>query len=147
MLVDFYGLSLDTPCVVVHLWSPWRASALEHKLFEAVAALPNTTRERDADESRLLIEDPRTWRQALNALARVLKGWQEDAEQGRESRGWRWLLEGDTDEHGYDHAGEVACLWGYLRVALDRGNLEEGDKGEDIDLNGFGLQFLSNREK
>jgi len=30
------GLIFETPCVVVHLYSPWRASALENKLFENI---------------------------------------------------------------------------------------------------------------
>src|SRR5436190_1080146 len=38
MRVDFYGLTFETPCVTFYLWSPWRSSALEHKLFEAVRA-------------------------------------------------------------------------------------------------------------
>ena len=45
-------------------------------------------------------------------MCRVLKGWQEEADPGREKRTWRWLLEGDTDDSGYDHAGEPACLVG-----------------------------------
>ena len=44
----------------------------------------------------------------------------------------------DADSDGYDHAGEPTTLWGYLRVGLDRGGPGEDDKGEDIDLNGFG---------
>jgi hypothetical protein len=77
----------------------------------------------------------------LQTLARVLKGWQEEAEPGGERRTWRWLLEGDTDAYGYDHTGEPACLWGFLRVSVDRGGPGEPDKGEDIDLEGFGLRI------
>src|SRR5581483_4566762 len=36
MQVDFYGLAFETPQVTVHLWSPWRAAELEHRLFNAV---------------------------------------------------------------------------------------------------------------
>ncbi len=50
-------------------------------------------------------------------------------------------LRGDTDEHGYDHANEIACLWIYLRVGLDRGELDEDDPSEWIDLQSFGLRF------
>ena len=37
-------------------------------------------------------------------------------------RSYRWLIEGDTDEHGYDHTGDVACIWIYLRAGLERGD-------------------------
>lgn len=142
MRVDLYGLTFETPQVTFHLWSPWRASALEHRLFGAVRELPGARFDQDnPDEVRIEVSDTKTWKAALNAVVRVLKGWQEEAEQGRERRAWRWLLEGDTDDSGYDHAGEVAGLWAFLRLGVDRGNVEEGEKGEDIDLNGFGLRI------
>jgi hypothetical protein len=72
----------------------------------------------------------------------VLKGWQEEADPGGERRTWRWLLEGDTDADGYDHTGEPLAIWGFLRVALERGGPSEDDKGEDIDLSGFGVRIL-----
>src|SRR5947209_13201746 len=141
MHVELYGLTFETPRVTCYLWSPWRASALEHRLFDAVRQLPGITQEQDtADEIRADMTETKAWKAALNAVVRILKGWQEEADQGRERRGWRWLLEGDTDAHGYDHAGEPAALWAFLRLSIDRGNLEEGDKAEDIDLNGFGLR-------
>ena len=55
--------------------------------------------------------------------------------------GRQLTLEGDTDDNGYDHAGERASLWAFLRLGLDRGNVEEGEKGEDIDMNGFGFRI------
>ena len=141
MQVDLYGLTFETPRVTFYLWSPWRASALEHRLYGVVSQLPGVTLEHEADEERAHAADVKIWKPALIGLVRVLKGWQEEADQGRERRGWRWLLEGDTDDHGYDHAGEPAGLWAFLRLSLDRGNLDDGDKGEDIDLNGFGLRI------
>ena len=141
MRVDFYGLSFDTPRITCYLWSPWRASALEHRLFEGVRQLSGVEIEQDAEEIRAHIADAKSWKAALHAVVRVLKGWQEEADQGRERRGWRWLMEGDADDNGYDHTGEPASLWAFLRLSLDRGNLEEGDKSEDIDLNGFGLRI------
>ncbi len=33
MRIDFYGLVFETPRVTFYLWSPWRAAALEHRLF------------------------------------------------------------------------------------------------------------------
>ena len=141
MKVDFYGLVLETPRVTCYLWSPWRAAALEHRLFEVVRQLPATSVEQDADELRLHISDAKTWCNAIISLRRVLKGWQEEGDTGRERRGWRWLFEGDTDDTGYDHNGERQSLWAFLRLSLDRGGLEEGDKGEDVDLDGFGIRF------
>ena len=141
MRVEFHGLVFETPKVTCYLWSPWRATALEHRLFNEVRQLPGIEPEQEPDEVRAHITDPKTWKQALNVVARVLKGWQEEAaDAGRERRGWRWLIEADADPNGYDHAGDPLSLWIFLRVALDRGNPEEGDRGEDIDLNGFGLR-------
>jgi hypothetical protein len=141
MRVEFYGLVFETPRVTFYLWSPWRAAALEHRLFDALRTLPRTTVEEGPDELRLQVEDPKTARAALQAVARVLKGWQEDADPGSERRSWRWLLEGDTDADGYDHTGEQVSLWAFLRVGLERGGPGEPDKGEDVDLEGFGMQI------
>jgi hypothetical protein len=142
MQVDFYGIKLESKHVTFYLWTPWRASALEHRLFDAVRSLPGVELEQEPDQLRANIANPKAWRQALNAISRVLMGWQEEtADDHRERRGWRWLLEGDTDAHGYDHAGEPVSLWAYLRLAIDRGSPEEADKGEDIDLHGFGIRF------
>ena len=141
MRIEFFGLAFDTPAVTFYLWSPWRASALEHRLFEAIQNLPGTEPGQEADERHLHVTNPRTWRSSLQAVSRVLKGWQEDADPGSERRAWRWLLEADTDAHGYDHTGEPAALWGFLRLGLDRGGPGEPDKGEDVELEGFGLQI------
>ncbi len=142
MQVDFYGLRFETALVTGYLWTPWRASALEHRLFEAVRAIPGVALEQEPDQLRAQIDNPRAWRHALTAISRVLMGWQEEAaDDHRERRAWRWLLEGDTDAHGYDHAGEPVCLWAYLRLAIDRGSPDEGEKAEDIDLHGFGVRF------
>jgi hypothetical protein len=142
MLVDFYGLKLEAAQVTCYLWTPWRASALEHRLFDAVRNVPGIALEQEPDQVRAQIDNPKVWRLALTATSRVLMGWQEEAaEDHRERRAWRWLLEGDTDAHGYDHAGEPLSLWAYLRLAIDRGSPDDGDKGEDIDLHGFGVRF------
>jgi hypothetical protein len=145
MRFEFYGLVFEAPKVTFYLWSPWRSSALEHRLFEAIRALPRVVPEEAPDELRLHIADQKTWKAALQSVARVLKGWQEEAETGSEKRTWRWLMEGDTDADGYDHTGAPVSLWGFVRVALDRGGLGEPEKGEDIDLDGFGLQFHGER--
>jgi hypothetical protein len=145
MRFDFYGLAFEAPRVTFYLWSPWRATALEHRLFDAIKSLPRVTPEEAPDELRLHVADPKTWRTALQAVARVLKGWQEEAETGSEKRSWRWLLEGDTDADGYDHTGAPASVWGFIRVGLDRGGVGEPEKGEDLDLDGFGLQIYGER--
>ena len=139
MRFDFYGLAFETPRVTFYLWSPWRATALEHRVFEAVKSLPRAQFEEAPDELRIIVNDPKTSRSALQAAERVLKGWQEDADPGSERRGWRWMLEGDTDAHGYDHNGETVGLWGFLRLSLERGGVGETEKGEDVDLDGFGF--------
>jgi hypothetical protein len=140
MRVEFYGVVMEAPRVTFYLWSPWRAAALEHRLFEALRGLGRATVEEAPDEYRLHVEDAKTCRLALQAVERVLKGWQEEADPGSERRSWRWLLEGDTDANGYDHTGEPASLWGFLRVTLEHGGIGEQEKAEDIDLEGFGVQ-------
>ncbi len=105
-------------------------------------ALPHSEAADGPDEWRIIIRDPKTCRAAVQAVARVIKGWQEEADQGSERRSWRWLLEGDTDADGYDHAGEPVSLWGYLRVSVERGGPSDAEKSEDIDLQGFSLRIL-----
>jgi hypothetical protein len=142
MRIFFYGLAFETPRVTVHLWSPWRSSALENRLFEMILQGLRGTPEQAPDEVQFHITDPKSWKTALQAVSRVLKGWQEDAEPGNgERRSRRWMLEANTDANGYDHSGEVASIWGFLRLGLDRGEPGEPDKGEDIDLDGFGVQI------
>ncbi len=141
MRIDFYGLGFETPRATFYLWSPWRASALEHRLFEVVGKLVGSNPEQDAEEWRLQVTEPKVFRQCLQAVCRVLKGWQEEASPGQDRRAWRWLFEADTDDQGYDHEGEPASIWAYLRLAIDRGGLGEPEKGEDIDLNGFGIRI------
>ena len=146
MHIDFYGLTFDTPSVMIHVWSPWRASELEHRLFQAVRSLPRTETEQASDEWRIELSDEKTWKSALQAVARVLKGWQEDADPGQERRTWRWLLEGDSDADGYDHNGEPVSLWAFLRLSVERGGPSDGERAEDIDLHGFGAQIIGLKE-
>jgi hypothetical protein len=141
MRFEFYGLAFETPRVTFYLWSPWRASSLEHRVFDALRALPRAQAEDGPDERRLHVAEPRAARQALQAVARVLKGWQEEADPASERRTWRWMLEADTDADGYDHAREPLSMWCFLRVTLEQGGPGEQEKGEDIDLEGFGLQI------
>lgn len=141
MRIDFYGLAFDTPAVTFYLWSPWRCTQLEHRLFDAVRSLPNTQAEDEPDQRRVSMRDAKAFRSAIQALERVMKGWQEEAEMGGERRFWRWLLEGDSDAYGYDHAGERLTLWGFLRVGIEQGGPEDGEKAEDIDLEGLGFRI------
>lgn len=148
MRVDLYGLYMETTGVTFYLWSPWRCSQLEHKLFDALKSLPNATIETAADEHRIHIAEQKSWKTASQNLARVLKGWQEEAsDAGKdERRAWRWLLEADVDASGYDMQGERSSFWAYLRLSIDRGGPGEFDKGEDLDLNGFGIQVWGHKE-
>lgn len=140
MRVDLFGLVMDAPGVTFYLWSPWRCSALEHRLFDAVKSVAGAEFEAAPDELRANVSDPKGWKQALQAVSRVLKGWQEEAaDAGPDRRSWRWLIEADVDPSGYDLNGEKASFWAYVRLGLDRGNPGEPEKGEDIDLNGFGV--------
>jgi hypothetical protein len=141
MQVDLFGLTMETPGVTFYLWSPWRCTAIEHKLFESLANLPNASLEREPDEIRLHIAEPKAWKLAVQNLSRVIKGWQEEGvDANNEKRSWRWLLEADVDSNGYDHKGEKSAFWAFLRLSIDRGgNLGEPEKLEDIDLNGFGV--------
>ena len=147
MRVDLFGLTMDAPGVTFYMWSPWRCSSLEHKMFDALKALPNVTLETAPDEVRLHITEHKAWRVAVQNLSRVLKGWQEEATDGAkdERRSWRWLLEADVDATGYDMTGEKASIWAYVRLSVDRGGPGEAEKGEDIDLNGFGVQVLGEK--
>ena len=140
MQIDFYGLHFEASRVTCYLWTPWRAAAIEHRLFNEVKQLPGVHLESTPEEMRVQIADLKTWKLALNNMSRLLKGWQEEATgEAKERRVYRWLFEGDTDEHGYDHSNEVASLWVYLRVGLDRGDLDVDEPSEWIDLDGFGL--------
>ena len=105
MRIEMYGLVFEAPTVTFYLWSPWRSSALEHRLFEEIRSLPQTRFDPQFDELRVHVADPKTWKTALTTTERILKGWQEEASDGdgTERRIWRWLLEADTDGDGYDH--------------------------------------------
>lgn len=140
MRIDFHGLVFETPRITIHLSSPWRATALEHRLFDAVREAIGEEPESDGDELRLQIRDARQWRASQQALVRVLKGWQEEADAGRERRTWRWLMEGDCDVNGYDSFGEPLSLWIYVRVGLDHGGPGEPERGEDIEMEGIGIR-------
>src|SRR5262249_51464075 len=133
----------ETPRISVYLWTPWRASALEHRLFEVVRQASRGEAEEKPEEGRLDIDEAKTWHAVEQALGRVLKGWQGGADPGRERRAARWLLEGDCDHHGYDSLGEPLSLWIFLRLGVEHGGPDEPEKAEEIDLNGFGVRVWS----
>ena len=144
MRLELYGIAMEAPGATVCLWSPWRCLEIEHKLFNAIAVLRPDGIEKAPDEWTWDIPDVRVWKQVLNVVARTLKGWQEeghDTGSNPEKRAWRWLMEADTDVDGYDHGGEKAAMWAFLRLSIDRGDREAPEKGEDLDLNGFGIRF------
>ncbi|HXD87669.1 MAG TPA: hypothetical protein VN641_14330 [Urbifossiella sp.] len=148
MRVELFGLAMETPAATFYLWSPWRCSFLEHKLFDALKGVPGAELEPGPDELRLTMTDPKAWKVAVQSISRVMKGWQEEASDAgkEERRAWRWLLEADVDAAGYDMQAEKSSFWAYLRLSLDRGGPNDGEKGEDIDLNGFGVQICGLKE-
>src|SRR5687768_15518230 len=73
MLVDFYGLRFETPQVTFYLWSPWRAAALEHRLFDSLTGLPGVHIEKEEDELRVHVKETKIWKQALLNMCRILK--------------------------------------------------------------------------
>jgi hypothetical protein len=148
MRADLFGLVMEAPAVTFYLWSPWRCTAIEHKLFEALKTVPNATVEASGDEVRLSVTDAKAWKAAVQNLSRVLKGWQEEASDSSkdEHRSWRWLLESDVDARGRDMQGEPASFWCYVRLSIDRGGPGESEKGEDLDLSGFGMRVWGEKE-
>jgi len=142
MQVELFNLKMVCDSVVCHLWSPWRCSALEIRLFDAVKRLPGAVPSALPDELKLRITSADVWAQAHDAMLTILKGWQEEAsEAGGERRAWRWLLEADCDADGYDMNGDPTCFWVYMRALVERGGPDDGEKAEEIDFNGFGLSF------
>lgn len=141
MKIDLYGMTFDGPGLTYYLWSPWRASALEHRLFESIRAMADVEFEQAPDELRLHVTDAKVYKASIQMCERVLKGWQEEAsDSGNDRRVWRWMVEADSDPHGYDHTGEKACIWAFLRLSLERNTPTDGERAEDIDLNGFGYR-------
>lgn len=149
MRIELYGLTFECPGVTFYLWSPWRASALEHRLFEAVCKDLGLQPEKDVDESRFKLSETKAWKTAVHTMERVLKGWQEDAtDGGSERRLWRWLLEADTDADGYDHHGDRSSVWAFLQLGLERNSPgADEERAELLDLNGFGFRLWNADEK
>jgi len=141
MRIDFHGMVFETPRVSVYLWSSWRATSLEQRLFAAVRKLPHISVERERQDEHIDIREEGVWDEAIHGLNRVLLGWQEEADSAEERRTWRWVIEGNTDNHGFDHTGQPAGVWWFLRLALEQGGPDEPDKGEDIDLHSFGIRL------
>ena len=74
MQIDFYGLQFEAARVTCYLWAPWRASALEHRLFNEVKQLPTVHLEQQHEEMRVQITDAKLWKQAMHNMSRMLKG-------------------------------------------------------------------------
>ena len=147
MQVNLYGMSFLTEGITFYLWSPWRCMAIEHRLFEAIRVLPGTQFTKELDEVSVEVTSEKTWDLAREAVERTLKGWQEEAaDAGTDRRSWYWLIESDTDIHGYDHGGEEANLWCFLRLVVESGAEANGEGGKTdmIDLEGFGMSIWRN---
>jgi hypothetical protein len=89
----------ETPRVTFYLWSPWRATALEHRLYAAVRKLPGIMTESEKNEEHINVSAESVWENAFQSLNRVLLGWQEEADAAEERRSWRWVLEGNRRFH------------------------------------------------
>ncbi len=147
MRVDLYGLAFETPKVTYHLWSPWRCSLLETRLFDAVAQIQPGETDRAPDEKNVCFRDPRAVKASIATIERILKGWQEEAaDSGSERRSWRWLIESDVDAHGFDFNGDTANIWGFIRLFLQHNNPGETEPGDEFDLSGFGFCVWGNGE-
>ena len=79
MRVELFGLGMDAPGVTFSLWSPWRCTAIEHKLFDALKGIADSEIEIEPDEVRIHLTTEKQWKAATDRLTRVLKGWQEEA--------------------------------------------------------------------
>lgn len=142
MQVNLMGLIFETPCVIIHLYSPWRATALENKLFESIRQIPGLQTEETQDDLLIQIRDLKIWKNVLENCVRILKGWQEDADLASERRFWCWLLEADVDADGYDHSAEPASIWVLIRAILERAEISpDVSKVEPVDLESFCIQI------
>ena len=57
------------------------------------------------------------------------------------------MVEADCDAHGYDHAGEKACVWAFLRLSLSIGATRARASGAKTStLNGFGFRVWRSDE-
>ena len=74
MRIDLYGMSFDGPGVTYYLWSPWRCSALEHRLFDVVKNIPNAEFEQLPDELRIHLTDGKVYKASVQATERVRVG-------------------------------------------------------------------------
>jgi hypothetical protein len=140
-------MTFITKGITFYLWSPWRCMAIEHRLFEAIRLLPGTEFTQTPDELSIEIKTDKVWKLAREAVERTLKGWQEEAtDSGTDRRSWYWLIESDTDANGYDHNGEAAHIWCFVRLMIESGSdiNGEGGKVDMIDLEGFGFRVLRN---
>ncbi|MSR32499.1 MAG: hypothetical protein EXR99_13450 [Gemmataceae bacterium] len=148
MQAELMGLVFDTPAVVVRLWSPWRASAIEHRLFDQIRQIASGTVEEKPDELVLKIHETKEWNLAVGVCNRVMMGWEEEADHGTERRLWCWVLEGDVNMAGYDHFGEPASIWALVRVTLERPAIDPAlPPVEHFDLENFGVEFQGRHGK
>ncbi|MGF1578218.1 MAG: hypothetical protein ACFCD0_02520 [Gemmataceae bacterium] len=141
MRVELLGLAIETPKVSVSLWSSWKASQLETKVFNSIGQVPDLEKLERDDEMRLSFRTEQQWQAVMDRVVRVMKGWQEEAAGRNEKRLWGWMIDGDRDAYGYDPMGEAACLWGWFRLFLERGDPGEFDKSEQVELQSLSFRF------
>jgi len=145
MKVNISGVCIETRKIVVYLKSPWRANALEHKLFEAARQIPEVQVEESQAEYKIVLKNIEKFQTLLESCTRILKGWQEDADLGTERRFWCWLFEGDADASGYDHNGNPASIWIFVRAIIEHAEHSmDAPKVEHVDLESFNFELTNN---
>lgn len=145
MEITFYQFCITTQKIAIHLYSCWRASQLEHKLFDSARTIVGKEPDRKDDSLVLTITAESTWNQLFQNWVRILKGWEEDAVPGDERRRWRWVIEGDTDHYGYNHNGDNFALWVFLRTSIEHGEANAAESIDEFDLDALGIQLVPNK--
>lgn len=142
MRIQIFGLTFETPRVQFLLHDPWRATSLEHRIFENVRKAIKVTPDEDPEGLRITLDDQKLWKPAIQGVIRTLKAWQEEASPViGEQRMWCFVVEGNVTSTGYDIHGNQACIHVYVRLGVVRGGPADGEKGEEIDLDGFNIQI------
>ncbi len=142
MQISLYSIKFIAQDITIYLWSPWRATALEHRLFDVCRNLPACKVEEEPDEWRIQLKDQASWQKIVQIIARVLDGWKEEANEiGREHRSWYWVIEAETDRNGYDSEGEPSSVWAYIQLGIEEGNPGEEKSSETLTLDGLSFRF------
>ncbi|MEZ6138929.1 MAG: hypothetical protein R3B84_00015 [Zavarzinella sp.] len=142
MKLKLYGISIEAERVTYSLLSPWRASMLEHRLFDSIRAISNVKYEEADAELLLHISAEKPAHESLLMIERIMKGWQEDGSSTKQERRlWHWSLEAEVDARGNDTSGDPTSIWGFLDVSVERFQASEQDKLDEVDLACFSMRI------